>query len=257
VYQALRRTGTLAVRRARRVRAGDGWATVLVFHSVNDAWPHDGLNMRTPLFRDLCLTLSRDYQVLATSALMERLAEGRPLTGREVVITFDDGYLDNYEAAAPILSDLGLPAIFYLTAGFVGTDRQFPWDAERRRRTRMMTWGQARELSDMGFELGCHTWSHPDLGTEPISSAGRELGDAKRLIEDETGGEVTHFAYPFGGRANIRDEWREAARDAGLTTTFSCHGGYVTGREDAYHLPRLGCHQRTVTDVRIELDAAW
>lgn len=257
VYHAMRGSGALTMRRARRVAAGRGWATVLVFHSVNDAWPHDGLNMRTPLFRAICELLRRDYSVLSTADLVRRLSGGAPLSGREVVITFDDGYLDNYEAAAPILAELGLPAMFYLTAGYVGTDRQFWWDAEKGQRTRMMTWGQARELADMGFEIGCHTWSHADLGTEPIASARRELHDAKRKIEDEVGRAVEHFAYPYGGPANISDEWRAAAREAGLATTFACHGGYITGRVDAYHLPRLGCHQRSITDLRIELDAAW
>jgi peptidoglycan/xylan/chitin deacetylase (PgdA/CDA1 family) len=45
-----------------------------------------------------------------------------------VVITFDDGYLDNIENALPILHEAGLPATFYIATGYVGSDREFWWD---------------------------------------------------------------------------------------------------------------------------------
>jgi peptidoglycan/xylan/chitin deacetylase (PgdA/CDA1 family) len=121
----------------------------------------------------------------------------------------------------------------------------------------MMSWDQAREMHRMGFEIGCHTWNHPDLGTEPIDSAPRELGDAKSRLEDELGARVVHFAYPFGGAANIRPDWVAAIRDAGFASNASCHGGLVHADADPYRISRVGCHQRTVTDVRIEIDVPW
>jgi peptidoglycan/xylan/chitin deacetylase (PgdA/CDA1 family) len=201
--------------------------------------------------------LREHYDVITLTELVARLHSGEPLTGREVAITFDDGYLDNYEFAAPVLSDLGLPACFYLTAGFIGSDRQFPWDAQQGRRTVMMSWHQAREMHRMGFEIGCHTWNHPDLGTEPIASASREVGDARAKLQDEIGAPVVHFAYPFGGAHNIRPDWIDAIRDAGFVSNGSCHGGQVHSGDDPLMLARVGCHQRTVTDVRIEIDTPW
>jgi hypothetical protein len=257
VYHALRGSGALGRTRARRVQAGEGWATILVFHTLSRIYPHDGITMSPELFTDIVRALREEYSVISLSDLVERLRSRTPLTGREVVITFDDGYLDNYEYAAPVLSELGLPACFYLTAGFVGTDRQFPWDVAKGRRTVMMSWDQAREMHGMGFEIGCHTWNHPDLGTEPVTSAPRELVDARRKLEDEIGGRVVHFAYPFGGVNNIRAEWVEAIRQAGFVSNGSCHGGQVHLGDDPLMLSRVGCHQRTVTDVRIEIDAPW
>lgn len=254
-YRALAGSGVLAYQRYRKVHRGAGWATILVYHTLADR--HDGITIRPRLFREILAMLKRDYHVISTSELVTRLRQGGPFTGREVVITFDDGYLDNYEIAAPALAELGLPATFYLTAGYVGTTRQFPWDAAAGHTTRMMSWEQAREMHAMGFEIGHHTWSHPNLGTEPIASAPRELGDSKAKLEDELGAPVVHFAYPFGGKQNIRPEWIDAAREAGLETTFSCHGGLVRTGVDPYHIPRLGAHQRTLTDLRIELDDAW
>jgi peptidoglycan/xylan/chitin deacetylase (PgdA/CDA1 family) len=156
-----------------------------------------------------------------------------------------------------MLAERGLPACFYLTAGYLGTARQFPWDVERGVTTRMMSWAQAREMAGLGFEIGCHTWSHPDLGSEPIASAPRELGDARARLEDELGVAVEHFAYPFGGKANISAEWIDAVRATGLTSNACCHGGVVRAGDDPYWIPRQGAHQRTLTELRIELDDAW
>lgn len=257
LYHAMRGTGALALRRARRARGGDGWATILVFHALSDAVPHDGITMSPSLFRDIAQVLKANYDVISMTALVERLGGDVPFGGREVAITFDDGYLDNYQFAAPILGDLGLPACFYLTAGFIGTDRQFPWDAQKGRRTVMMSWDHAREMHRLGLEIGCHTWSHPDLGTEPIASATRELGDARAKLEDELGAPVVHFAYPFGGLRNIRPEWVEAIGAAGFVSNARCHGGHVRTGDDRLWIARVGCHQRTATDVRIEIDEPW
>lgn len=257
IYRALRGSGALDAQRRRRVAAGRGWATILVFHTLSDAYPHDGITMSPGLFGDIVRELRDDYEVISLTTLVGRLAAGAGFSGREVVITFDDGYLDNYEHAAPILSELGLPACFYLTAGFIGNDRQFPWDAAKGRRTVMMSWEQAREMHRMGFEIGCHTWNHPDLGTEPIASAPRELGDARSRIEDAIGAPVTHFAYPFGGLANITPAWVDAIRQAGFASNGRCHGGQVHAGDDPFWIARVGCHQRTVTDVRIEIDTPW
>ena len=257
IYHGLRHSGAVSFRRAQRVSAGNGWATILAFHTLSKTYPHDGITMSPDLFRDIARMLRAQYFVISLTELLTRLRHRRPFTGREVVITFDDGYHDNYEFAVPTLLELELPACFYLTAGFIGTRRQFPWDAVKGRTTMMMRWDDAREMHGLGFEIGCHTWSHPDLGTEPITSVRRELHDARKRIEDELGARVAHFAYPFGGLRNIRPEWVEAVRDAGFESNVRCHGGQVVAGDDPFWIAREGCHQRSATDVRIVVDDPW
>lgn len=213
--------------------------------------------MSPELFGDIVRMLRAQYTVLSLNQLLAAVREKRPFTGREVVITFDDGYLDNFEFAVPILSDLGLPATFYITAGYVGTKKQFPWDTSKGRTTVMMEWHHVREMYALGFDIGCHTWSHPDLGKEPISSATRELDDARARLQDEIGAPVSNFAYPFGGPGNIRPEWIDAIRARGFASNVHCHGGQVFPGDDPYWIAREGCHQRTVTDVRIITDDPW
>jgi peptidoglycan/xylan/chitin deacetylase (PgdA/CDA1 family) len=257
-YRALQVSGYLAYHRARRVSSGGGWATILVFHRVTDQAPEDAITLAPARFASMLRVLRRAYRVISATELVSALRHRRPFSGREVVISFDDGYLDNYDTAAPLLRDQGLPAVFFLTAGYVGTAQRFPWDVEKGIDGPLMSWSQAAELVRHGFEVGCHTWSHADLGREPIASWNRELLDARRFMEDRLGAAVPHFAYPFGGRQHIRPEWVEAARRAGFSSLFCGFGGAVTIQDDPYWIPRLGAgHHRSPSELRIDLDQAW
>lgn len=257
-YHSLWRGGALALRRRRLRRAGRGSAAVIVFHRVSSTQPESGMSITPRRFESILAMLRAHYDVISASELVRRLTSRQAFTGREVVITFDDGYADNVERAAPLLARYGLPACFFLTAGYVGTSRSFPWDESRGLASRMMTWEQARALASQGFEIGCHTTTHPDLGREPVASARVELRDARALIRREVGAAVDHFAYPFGGRENITPDWLDAIRSAGFASSFCGFGGLVTAADDVFWIPRIGAaHQRTLTDLRIDIDDAW
>lgn len=258
IWRAMSASGALGLARAHRTRRGRGSVAVLCFHRVSPDVPEDAITISPARFRDICATLRAHYDVIAAAECVRRLREGVPMTGREAVVTFDDGYADNFEYAAPILREAGLPGTFFLTAGYVGTNQRFPWDVEKNIAGPLMTWAQASQMKEMGFEIGCHTWSHPDLGVTPVVEAGRELHRARALIEDRIGSAVTHFAYPFGGRANITPEWVEAVKAEGFSSLFCAYGGLATSRDHAFWIPRLNAsHQRTIADLRIDMDEPW
>jgi peptidoglycan/xylan/chitin deacetylase (PgdA/CDA1 family) len=257
LYGSLRGSGLLRAKRVWRQRRGEGWATVLVFHRINDTL-QDGLTASRAQFRSIVQMIHRTYRVLSLRDLVDRVRRGACFTGRDVAITFDDGYRDNYELAAPILREFDLPACFFLTVGYIGTERSFPWDEKHGVVSGIMGWDEARGLQDLGFEMGCHTWSHADLGTAPITTADREIGDARRFMEDKLGARVTHFAYPFGGPENIRPEWVDAVERAGFSSNFSGHGGFVARHVSPYAIPRTNASsQATLTDLQIDLDRPW
>ena len=257
-YQALALSGQLDRRRVRAVEAGEGWCSVLVFHRVSDVDQEDGVTITQARFRRILSLLRERYVVIGASELVGRISSRKPLTGREVVITFDDGYLDNATHAAPLLLEKGLPATFFLTAGYIGTNKRFPWDIAKSISAPAMAWHDARELHQAGFEIGCHTYTHPNLGTEPVAHAAHELTEAKELIEDKVGAVVNHFAYPFGSRQNIRPEWIAEVKARGFASLFSGFGGTATNRDSPFWIPRMGAsHQRTLTALLIDIDQAW
>ncbi len=106
--------------------------------------------------------------------------------GQSVAFTLDDGSETDLLTAAPILKANGFNATFYITAGFIGGHGYL--SAE-----------QLRELSALGFEIGCHSMTHPYLNGLEKSRLRHEIADAGKKLEDIIGRRVEHFSCP-GGR---------------------------------------------------------
>jgi peptidoglycan/xylan/chitin deacetylase (PgdA/CDA1 family) len=112
---------------ARFLLKAAGAPTALLYHGVTDQ-PRTGLldcegkHVGAELFRYQMELLANNRKVVSLSTLVDTLRSGSDATDM-VAITFDDGYLDNAECAAPILSHYGFPATFFLATGFIGTDR--------------------------------------------------------------------------------------------------------------------------------------
>src|SRR5437899_113626 len=95
-----------------------------------------------------------------------------PLRRPCLAITFDDGYCDNYVEAVPALAEAGLHATFFVSTGFIGTDRVFPHDARGQDATDLglvarfpkLTWDDLRAMQEAGHEIGSHTVNHVSLG---------------------------------------------------------------------------------------------
>lgn len=93
---------------------------IFTYHRVNDH--DDPFFEATPSkqFREQMAHLARYYTVLPLSAAIAQMQVGT-LSGKTIAITFDDGYLDNYEVAFPILREFNLPATIFLTTGLIST----------------------------------------------------------------------------------------------------------------------------------------
>lgn len=204
---------------------------MLLYHRVNDV-SRDKLTTSSRRFAEHLSILRRHYPVVP---LVEGVAAvtGRRYLGPNIVaITFDDGYADNHEVAAPILQRFGLPATFFVTVGLIGTDEPFPHDARFPHRFRTLTWEEVRALAAAGFEIGSHGWSHRNLARADAEAVRRELRDSREVLERMLGAPVRSFAYPFGGREDITPAVRAEIRAAGYSLTASAYGGANCGTVD-------------------------
>lgn len=153
-------------------------------------------------------------------------------------ITFDDGYKDNFEVAAPILRNLDLPATFFVATHFIDSVRVPFWDERDGVKSDWMSWADVRELAAMGFEIGGHTMNHADLGAVSRDDALAEIAGCRDVLSERLGRHVRNFAYPFGGTSNITPETRQLVAAAGFESCLSCHGGIVSPSDDVFSLPR-------------------
>jgi len=230
-------------------------AAILCFHRVLDDIPEDAITISARRFEAIIRAVARKYRVVPLQFLVDCIRTGRPWPRRSVAISFDDGYLDNARVAAPILTRYGVPATFFVLPGLLGTDTVLPWDRHLAGRARWMTWEDVLSLQCQGFDIGSHTMTHMDLGTVPSQTIRNELTESKSILETSLSREITLFAYPFGGPANINEEALSLVREAGYACCFSAYGGLLRGRVDPFRIPRVPINNwfRHLVDIDFEL----
>jgi peptidoglycan/xylan/chitin deacetylase (PgdA/CDA1 family) len=211
---------------------------VVTFHRINDWMEEDGITCHPVKFEAFCEFFRRHFRVVRVSEQIAGCRNGRAMGGT-LSITFDDGYLDNFEVAAPILRRLGLPAAFFVATGFIGTDFKPPWDEHLARQPGWMSWDQVRSLRDQGFEIGAHTNEHIDLGTKDPEAIRAELARCRAKLQEALGAPPTLFAYPFGGRENISPSSLDLVREAGFECCLGAFGGVNPPVADPFRLNRI------------------
>jgi peptidoglycan/xylan/chitin deacetylase (PgdA/CDA1 family) len=212
---------------------------VVVFHRVNDWMPEDGITCGCARFETFCEFFQRHFRIVPLTEQVVGCRDWRDMGGT-LSITFDDGYRDNFEVVAPILRKRKLPATFFVTTGFIGTDLPAAWDRELSVRPEWMSWDHVRALRDQGFDVGAHTDSHIDLGNSDPETVRAELATCRGKLRRELGMEPTLFAYPFGGPKNISADSLRLVREAGFECCLGASGGANPPVADPFRLNRIG-----------------
>ncbi|MGA7928916.1 MAG: polysaccharide deacetylase family protein [Candidatus Sulfotelmatobacter sp.] len=156
---------------------------------------------------------------------------------KAVAITFDDGSETDLICAAPVLRQLGFGATFYITAGWLG-QRGY------------LSPGQLRELSALGFEIGCHSMTHAYLTDLDEHGLQREIAEAKSHLEQVIGRPVEHFSCP-GGRFDQRVA--QVAGQAGYRTVATSQIRANSKSTAPFALGRIAVMRSTSLPAFLEL----
>ncbi|MGZ4111001.1 MAG: polysaccharide deacetylase family protein [Tumebacillaceae bacterium] len=180
---------------------------ILMYHSIA-VDPNNGLMVAPKDFAAEMRHLKQaGYHTISFADLGDFLDGGKQLPEKPVIVTFDDGYKNNYTEAYPVLKQLGLKATIFVISNFVGGKNTVSWD-------------EIQEMQDSGvFEIGAHTKDHLDLTTLKTAAMDDEIAGSKKAIEAHIGQPVTAFAYP-SGRLNdaVVQETEKAGFDFAVTT---------------------------------------
>lgn len=262
------------LRRRRRAR-GEARVFVLAYHEVTaDGREREGVVSAARLRRHVA-ALGRRCRLVTLAEAAAALAEPGALREDLAVLTFDDGYAGNYEAAWPVLREAGVPATVFVTTGFLdggelwfdaahryltGAEverlkRLAPRERERRLRqlrqagppprsapppARPLPWSAVREMRAAGIEIGCHTVTHPLLAQLPRRRQEEEIHQSCARIAAETGAAPVSFAYPNGSPADFGPETVEILRAAGLRAACTTVRGANRPGCDLFRLRRIG-----------------
>lgn len=192
-------------------------AAILMYHSVGEPMEKHSLNVSQEAFEKQMAFLSwHRYNVISLLDLAQLLRDKKKIPPKTVVITFDDGYENNYTKAFPILKKYKLPATIFLVSNFLGKE-----EVLYGHNFQFMTAKMAREMSESGLiTFGAHSENHvylPDISDEKILH--REIYGVKEDLERILGKPIYAFCYPIGGYTpEIEKEVRRAGYLVAVTT---------------------------------------
>ncbi|MEK6536034.1 MAG: polysaccharide deacetylase family protein [Actinomycetota bacterium] len=162
------------------------------------------------------------YQPVSEAQLFKALYNNAPLPPRAVMLTFDDGYLDNYQVAAPILEKYGFPATFYIITEKVGTPEYMDWE-------------QVADLDRRLMDIGSHTATHQDLTILSGADLKQELSGAAETFKSRLGHPVYWLCYPAG---KYDADVIKYSRDAGYLLATTTKPGEEQSSDDPFGLLR-------------------
>lgn len=195
---------------------------IVYYHSVKTV-PKNQLCMPPEQLEEQMKYLyDHHFESISLRELYDFLYENGTLPPKPIVITFDDGYKDNYTNALPILRKYGFTAAVFVTAGQNGPD--------------FLTRDEMRELLEAGWEIESHTMTHPDLSKLNPSKLQWELQHSKKLLEQDLGREVKFLAYPYG---KFNEAVVKEVKEAGYLMAFTTKAGWATKKHNPWLVNRV------------------
>ena len=220
---------------------------ILLYHSVDTrVAPKFQTYSVTPAQLDTHLKylVENLYSPMTVTQLVTALNQADvSLPDKPVVITFDDGFLDFYENALPILSKYQVPATLYITTGYIGKTSQWLCTVGEGQRP-MLEWEHVVDIQASGVECGGHTHTHPELDTIPLAQAQSEIVQSKQVLEDKLGQAVPSFAYPHGC---FTPRVRQFVQEAGYSSACGVKHAMSSSEDDQFSLSRIVITDKTDT----------
>ncbi|MDD5423077.1 MAG: polysaccharide deacetylase family protein [Candidatus Omnitrophica bacterium] len=174
------------------------------------------------------------------------------------VVSFDDGYENVYLNAFPILKKYGIRSILFLTTGHIDGKVSFDRFFSGRKAPKALTWGQVKEMSAAGIELGSHSATHRVMsGLDEGEAYNEALSSGKRIAE-ATGCNPLSFSYPFGNAGSFNGTTEDALKKAGYKRAYSNIMGMANGGDDNFEIRRIRIYPTdTIFRFRMKVAGAY
>ena len=181
---------------------------VLVYHDVDSRLEKQ--------FYGHLKEVQKNWRFIGPDEFIDSYSGDDLISGRNVHLTFDDGFVSNHRIGTQVLPQLGIRATYFVIPAFVESsmkgmsqrfiaERLFPGELvpDDLVKNLSMSWNQIRELKSFGHEIGSHTMTHPRLSELLDSEIVKEFVDSKTKIADETGRAPRQLAITFGDIGSI------------------------------------------------------
>jgi len=213
-------------------------ALILMYHSIanNDVFFTVELEM---FEKQMNYLKNNNYNVIKLSDLVDILEYSKEIPKKTVILTFDDGYQDNYNNAFPILKKYNFPASIFLITGLIGKEinnsQNIPLMA--------LNWEQIKKMYQSGLiDFQPHTVSHQKFNEMKLDEIKKEIINSKKLIEEELNKKCEFFAYPRGW---YNKEIINILERNGFKAARTIENGKINKGDDLFKLKRISVNSTT------------
>lgn len=197
---------------------------VLTYHSIGVEANNPIVMPPEQLDKEMKYIKDHGYTTLTLDELYNYFENKVPVPDKSVVITFDDGYENNYTEAFPILKKYGLKATFFIITCTLDKN------------PKCVTSAQIKEMALAGMEIESHTVDHADLNTLNYDTQLYELKESKAALENILGKPVDYVAYPEG---KYNNDTLKAVQEAGYKMAVTTNGKWSDKSDGIYTLDRV------------------
>ncbi|MEW5759055.1 MAG: polysaccharide deacetylase family protein [Candidatus Omnitrophota bacterium] len=197
---------------------------ILTYHSINNFYIGTPVVKSENFEKQVKYLHDHKYNVITLDELVDNIKNNKNMPRDTVVITFDDGFKDNYSNAYPILKKYKIPATIFLISNCIGNKSEY------------LTWQEINEMLKGGVFFGGHTKNHVYLPNVSLAVAYQEIKGSKEQIEANTGQVITMFSYPAGGFDN---NIKKIVEKAGFKAACTTNRGYNKASCDIFELKRI------------------
>ncbi|WP_338364028.1 polysaccharide deacetylase family protein [uncultured Pseudoalteromonas sp.] len=207
-------------------------AVILQYHHVSETLPAVTSVSANTFTKHLSYLKEHNFNVIALNELISALQQGKTLPEKTVAITFDDGYNNNYEQAAPILEKFAYPYTIFVNPRLIDEGKGY-----------VMGWNKLKELADKGALIANHTAQHDYLHIKLKGESDaqwqarikKDILHSQQRIKEEIGHDYKYLAYPYG---EFNNELQTLVKELGFVG-IGQHSGAVNSNSNFTRLPRF------------------
>lgn len=203
---------------------------ILMYHSISDEDPNNNLLVPPAMFEEQMAWLQENnFTAMSMDEALEAMETGK-VPKRPIVITFDDGYSDNYINAFPSLKNHGLKATFFVITD--GVDDGY-----------YMSSDMLKEMYQAGMSIENHTANHLELDKLSREDAYNSIKRGQDFLRNVIGSDGNYLCYPVG---KYNDETIEIAKELGIKAATTTQGGISSVSDGLYQLKRVRIYPMSI-----------
>ncbi len=207
---------------------------ILMYHRLANV-PGDRNALPPDTFKEQLDYLSHNgFTTITMQMLYDYYQHGKKLPAKPVLLTFDDGYEDNFSVALPLLIEKQMVATVFPISAWIGKENK--WENFNKKPTMTMDWAKLHQWKSAGMEIGSHTVNHPFLPQCSKKSLAIELEQSKFFLETELKCTIDFICYPYG---SFNAETIKAVNASGYKAAFAIFDHVPLWQIDMFALPRI------------------